>query len=168
MTAVVAVCENGGIGKDGALLFHIREDLRRFRQLTQGKTVILGRKTLATFPGGRPLKNRRNLILSHDPAFQVEGAEVVHSLPELLQAIQKVPEEQLCVIGGAAVYEMLLPYCTTAQVTKSYVTLKADTFFPDLDADSCWSLAEEGKIEEENGVRFQYLKYVNRSPRQWR
>ena len=168
MECIVNVTPDWGIGRHGELLVAISADLRRFRQLTQGKTVILGRKTLATFPGGRPLKNRRNLILSHDPAFQVEGAEVVHSLPELLQAIQKVPEEQLCVIGGAAVYEMLLPYCTTAQVTKSYVTLKADTFFPDLDADSCWSLAEEGKIEEENGVRFQYLKYVHRSPRQWR
>ena len=103
MECIVNVTPDWGIGRHGELLVAISADLRRFRQLTQGKTVILGRKTLATFPGGRPLKNRRNLILSHDPAFQVEGAEVVHSLPELLQAIQKVPEEQLCVIGGAAV-----------------------------------------------------------------
>lgn len=99
--------------------------------------------------------------MSHDPAFQVEGAEVVHSLPELLQAIQKVPEEQLCVIGGAAVYEMLLPYCNTAQVTKSYVTLKADTFFPGF---GCGFLLESCRRRENRRgkwVRFQYLKYVN-------
>lgn len=168
MECIVNVTPDWGIGRHGELLVAISADLRRFRQLTQGKTVILGRKTLATFPGGRPLKNRRNLILSHDPAFQVEGAEVVHSLPELLQAIQKVPEEQLCVIGGAAVYEMLLPYCNTAPGDKKLCNPKSGYFFSGF---GCGFLLESCRRRENrrgNGVRFQYLKYVNRSPRQWR
>ena len=168
MECIVNVAPDWGIGRQGALLVSISADLRRFRQLTLGKSVILGHRTLQTFPGGRPLKGRRNLILSRDPGLRVEGAEVVNSLPALFQAIRGTADAQLCVIGGAAVYTLLLPYCRTAQVTKSYVNLDADTFFPDLDADPDWILAEEGEMQEADGVQFQYLKYVNQNPKQWR
>ena len=105
MTAIAAVCENGGIGKDGALLFHIREDLRRFRQLTLGKTVVMGRRTLESLPGGRGLPDRRNLVLTRDLDFTAPGAEVIHDLAE-------VPEDAV-VIGGESVYRQLLPRCST-------------------------------------------------------
>ena len=164
MNLIVNVGPDWGIGRDGALLTPISADLKRFRQLTSGKTVILGRKTLATFPGGRPLKNRRNLILSRDPSFQVEGAEVVHSVEELFQAVAETPDEELWVIGGAAVYELLLPWCTAAEVTKNDAPDKADTFFPDLDRLPGWTLVETGPELVENGVSFRYLRYENTAP----
>ena len=132
MNAIVNVTENWGIGQDNRLLVTISDDLKRFRRLTTGRTVILGRKTLETFPGGRPLRGRRNLILSGNPSFYVNGATVVHSLAELRQAV--LPDEPLSVIGGASIYELLLPYCDAAFVTKTLLTPPAHRFFLYLDA----------------------------------
>ena len=164
MNLVVNVTENWGIGFENELLVTISADLKRFRALTMGKTVILGRKTLETFPGGRPLKGRRNLILSRSPDYAPEGAEVFRSLPELLDEVRKLDPEEVCVIGGASVYEALLPYCRTAQVTKTYVDREADRFFPDLDAMDNWKVEKVYDEEEENGIRFQYIDYVNTAP----
>ena len=162
MDLVVNVTENWGIGNQNELLVAISADLKRFRQLTTGRTVILGRKTLDTFPGGRPLKNRRNLILSTNLAYTVEGAEVVHSIEELKAAIS--PDEPVSVIGGASIYELLLPYCSEARVTKTLLTVPADRFFPDLDAMPNWHITETSEVLEENGIRFQYVDYQNDSP----
>lgn len=162
MNAIVNVTENWGIGQDNRLLITISDDLKRFRRLTTGRTVILGRKTLETFPSGRPLRGRRNLILSGNPSFYVSGATVVHSLAELRQAV--LPDEPLSVIGGASIYELLLPYCDTAYVTKTLISPPADRFFPNLDELPNWELADASDILEENGVRFQYLDYVNHNP----
>lgn len=162
MELVVNVTENWGIGMENNLLVTISADLKRFRQLTTGRTVILGRKTLDTFPGGRPLKNRRNLIFSGNPAYSVEGAEVVHTLDELKAVLQ--PGEPVSVIGGASIYELLLPYCRTARVTKTLLTVPADRFFPNLDALPNWQRTDASDILEENGIRFQYVDYVNTNP----
>ena len=159
MNAIVNVTENWGIGQDNRLLVTISDDLKRFRRLTTGRTVILGRKTLETFPGGRPLRGRRNLILSGNPSFYVNGATVVHSLAELRQAV--LPDEPLSVIGGASIYELLLPYCDAAYITRTLISPPADRFFPNLDELPGWELAEASEVLEENGVRFQYLDYVN-------
>lgn len=155
MNAIVAVDENWGIGRGGDQLCYISADLKRFKALTTGHPVILGRKTLATFPGGRPLPGRRNLILSRDPAFTVVGAEVYHDLESLLAAASV----DSFVIGGGSVYRALLPYCETVYVTKIMSTFEADTFFPDLDADPAWQVAEREEPLEENGLRFQYFTY---------
>ncbi len=156
MNLIVAVDRNWAIGKDGDQLVYISEDLRRFKALTLGRTVILGRKTLATFPGGRPLKGRRNLILSRDPDFAPDGAEVFRDLETLLAA---APEDAF-VIGGASVYAALLDRCDTAYVTKiSGRFPQADCFFPDLDAQAEWGIAEEGPKLEENGLEFHYVTY---------
>lgn len=155
MNAIVAVDENWGIGRGGDQLCYISADLKRFKALTTGHPVILGRKTLATFPGGRPLPGRRNLILSHNPDFAVEGGEVFHDLASLLSA---APEDSF-VIGGGSVYRALLPYCETVYVTKIMSIYKADTFFPDLDADPVWQVAEREEPLEENGLQFQYFTY---------
>ncbi len=163
MDLIVNVCENWGIGRDGNLLVSISADLKRFRLLTTGKTVILGRKTLRTFPGGRPLKNRTNLILSCS-GIQVEGAEVYKNLHDLYLRLKELDLSQVSVIGGASVYKALLPYCDKAYVTKTLCAPDADTFFPNLDQLENWRLAETGPILEENGVRFQYLDYVNDAP----
>jgi len=144
MNVIVAVDENWGIGKDGDQLVYLSQDLKRFKALTTGHPVILGRKTLATFPGGRPLKGRRNLILSRDPAFAQEGAEVFRDLEALRSAVS----EDAFVIGGASVYEQLLPWCDTAYVV-----------FPNLDRDPDWELAEEEPPLEQDGLFFHYVRY---------
>ena len=160
MFAVVNADLNWGIGKENQLLVTIRADLQRFRRLTEGKTVILGRKTLETFPGGRPLKNRRNLILSRDPSLSVAGAEVFHDLPSLLAALPKDTSD-VAVIGGASIYEALLPYCTHVYLTRTQTTHPADRFFPNLDRLPNWHIEHTSAPMEENGIHFQYLDYVN-------
>ena len=164
MQCIVNVTQDWGIGLRDELLVSISADLRRFRQLTTGGTVILGRKTLATFPGGRPLKNRTNLVLSSNRHLEIPGAQVLHSLPQLLAACRSVPPENLFVIGGASVYELLLPYCTRALVTKTLVHRPADRFFPDLDSLPNWSAVSQSEVLEEDGIPFQYVDYVNASP----
>ena len=165
MSLVVNVTQDWGIGRENQLLVSLPGDLRRFRQLTIGKTVILGRRTLATFPGGRPLPGRENFILSRDPAFQVPGARVFSDLPALLQAARALPDGSLCVIGGASVYAALLDYCSMAYVTKTFLSPPADRFFPDLDALTQWSVVERSPLQEENGVTYQYINYQNAAPK---
>lgn len=160
MNLIVAVDRNWAIGKDGDQLAYISQDLKRFKALTAGHSVILGRRTLATFPGGRPLKGRRNLILSRSPDFAPEGAEVFPNLDSLLKAARS----DAFVIGGASVYAALLDRCDTAYVTKIDRAFPgADCFFPDLDARPEWTVAEEGPELEETGLRFRYITYRRRS-----
>lgn len=164
MNCIVNVTENWGIGYHNQLLVSISADLRRFRQLTTGKTVILGRKTLETFPGGRPLKNRVNLVMSTNPSLEIPGAQVAHSLEELRTLCRRIPSEELCVIGGDSIYRLLLPYCVEALVTKTFSQPEADAFFPNLDELPGWSVRERSEIFEENGLHFQYVDYVNANP----
>lgn len=165
MQLVVNVTENWGIGMENQLLVTISADLKRFRQLTTGKTVILGRSTLATFPGGRPLKNRRNLVLSRNPNLIIEGAEVYPDIPSLLAAIKDLDQDSVSVIGGASVYEALLEYCDTAFVTKTLLTPPADRFFPNLDELPNWKIVSRSEVCEENGISYQYVDYINTAPR---
>ena len=160
MFQVVAVDKNWGIGNDGNLLFHISEDLKNFRRLTEGKTVILGRKTLATFPKGAPLKNRRNIILSRDESYTVEGAEVAKSVEEVSELLKNENTDNVVVIGGESIYRQMLHLCDTAVVTKIDAEAPAsDKFFPNLDEDENWYLAEESEVKEENGVKFKFCTY---------
>lgn len=157
MNLIVAVDKNWAIGKNGDQLVYIQEDLKRFKALTFGHPVILGRKTLETFPSGRPLKGRRNLILSRslDSAL-VNGAEVFSSLETLLS----IDLEDAFVIGGASVYAALLDRCDTAYVTKIDCGFQnPDCFFPDLDKRPDWSVSEEGQELEEHGIKFRYVTY---------
>ena len=158
MNLIVAVDENWAIGKGGDQLVYIRADLKRFKELTTGHPVILGRKTLATFPGGRPLKGRRNLILSATPGYEVEGAEVFADVDSLLA---EAPEDAF-VIGGESVYRTLLDRCDTAYVTKIQAAFPADRYFPNLDAHPDWETAEQGEMLEEEGNRFRYVTYRKR------
>ena len=158
MNLIAAVDENWGIGRDGDQLVYLPADLKRFQALTTGRTVILGRKTLATFPGGRPLKNRDNLILSKNPAFRPEGARVFASLEDLLDA---APADAF-VIGGESVYRALLAYCDTAYLTRIGASWPADAWFPNLDADPAWFAAEEEPPLEHAGIPFRYITYRRR------
>ena len=155
MKMIVAVDKNWGIGKNNDLLVSIPADMKMFRTETSGKVVVMGRKTLESFPGGLPLKNRTNIVLSGNLDYQVKGAIVVHSLQELLEEIKKYPKDQVYCIGGDSVYKMLLPYCDTAQVTKIDFAYEADRYFPNLDEDEAWKLT--GVSDEQT---YFYLEYV--------
>lgn len=155
MTAIVCVSQNWGIGRDGALLFHISADHKRFRAMTLGKTVILGHKTLETFPGGRPLKDRRNIVLSRRD-LKLDGAEVAHSFAEAAA----LGGDDAIVIGGASVYMALLDRCDRVYVTKVDADPDADSFFPNLDDNPDWRIDSESEVFEENGLKFQYVDYV--------
>ena len=165
MDAVVNVTENWGIGRENRLLVSISADLRRFRALTEGKTVIMGRKTLESLPHSRPLPHRRNLILSRDPNYRVESAEVFSSVTALLEMVKEILPDEVCLIGGASLYEALLPYCSRAFVTKTLCRLPADRFFPNLDELPNWQVAAASEVMEENDTCFQYVDYLNRKPR---
>lgn len=158
MNLIVAVDANWAIGKDGDQLCYIPEDLKRFQKLTTGHAVILGRRTLATFPGGRPLKNRRNLILSTQAGFQVEGGEV---FGDLAAALAAAPADSF-VIGGESVYRQALPYCDRAYVTRIEKAFPADRYFPDLDRDPAWELVEKTGPHHHEGLSFFYLTYCRR------
>ena len=157
MTAIVCVSQNWGIGRDGALLFRISADHKRFRALTVGKTVILGHKTLDTFPGGRPLKDRRNIVLSHRD-LDVPGAEIAHSF----DAAAALGGDDAIVIGGASVYMALLSRCDRVYVTKVDADPDADSFFPNLDDNPDWRIESESETFEENGLKFRSVDYVRK------
>ena len=155
MNVIVAVDQNWAIGKDGDQLVYLSEDLKRFKSLTTGHPVILGRKTLATFPGERPLKGRRNLIHSRSAGFAPAGAEVFSDV----EALRAAAPEDSFVIGGASVYRQLLPWCDTAYVTKIDRTFPADCYFPDLEQDPAWERTEESAPLEQDGIVYRYLTY---------
>lgn len=156
MQAIVAVSQSWGIGKGGDLLFRLPSDLRRFKAMTTGHTVIMGRKTLDSLPGGKGLPHRRNLVLSRQSDFAPDRAEVIHSVEDIL----KTAEDDAFVIGGQQVYEQLLPYCARVYVTKVLSDPEADAFFPDLDKLPGWKVASAGEMLTENGLSFQYVEYT--------
>ena len=151
---VVAADAGWGIGKNGTQTLVIPEDRRHFREVTGRGTVIVGRKTLADFPGGRPLKNRRNIVLTRDGSFTVEGAETAHSVEEALEKCRQ--DERVFVIGGESVYRALLPYCRRAHVTRIFARAENDAFFPALDTLPGWRLTDRGEERESAGLRYAF------------
>ena len=168
LKAIVQVCEDWGIGRDGGMVVANRADMRHFVRCTTGHPVIMGRRTLESFPGGRPLKDRRNIVLTRDRTFSRAGVEVVHSLDEALTAV--AGEQEAWVIGGAQVYEQLLPLCCEAQVTKNACIRPADTFFPNLDEDPTWHVVAQTEPtpialgEGDEGITYSFVTYA-RTPR---
>ena len=159
MDIVVAVTDGWGIGLGGTQTVVIPEDRKFFRTLTANSTVILGRRTLMDFPGARPLPKRRNIILTTDPNFTVNGGETAHSVAEALEMTQN--DGKVFVIGGASVYRQLLPYCKNAYVTRLYCQTEADSFFPDLDESPAWQLAEASERMKSGDVEYAFLRYEN-------
>ncbi len=145
MKLIVAVDKEWGIGYKGDLLARVRADLFNFRDLTTEKVVILGSNTLATFPGGRALKNRTNIVLHPSPEYAPENTTVVHSIDELLEEVKKYDTDDVFVIGGASVYRQMLPYCDTAYVTKFDKSFEKDVFFTNLDEDENWKLVKSSE-----------------------
>ena len=159
MNIIAAVDNNWAIGFRGQLLVSIPNDQRHFREETTGKVVVLGRKTLQTFPQGQPLKNRTNIILSTDPKYQVKDATVVHSVEELLEELKKYPSEDIYIIGGESVYRQMLPYCDTAHITKIDHEYQADTYFPNLDKDEEWEITADSDELTYFDIPYTFVKY---------
>ena len=164
MNAIVNVTSHWGIGKNGKLLVSIPTDLQRFRELTIQKTVIYGRKTMETFPGGRPLRDRENIILTRNPDFTVEGAVICHSLDELKSVLRDRYSDNLFVIGGESVYKLLVPHCEKAYVTFNYSELKADKFFPNLNRNENWYVTAIQPTQIEGPTPFRFVEYTNTKP----
>ncbi|MBQ8227917.1 MAG: dihydrofolate reductase [Clostridia bacterium] len=160
MKLIVNVDNEWNIGNDGDLVFPIREDMKFFRTTTSGKVVVMGRKTLDSFPGGNPLKNRVNIVLTRDNSFEREGAVITHSVEETLEKLKEYNSDDVYVIGGAEIYKMFLDYCDTAVVTHvDAVAEKADKKFPDISSKPEWTLCEKSEEKEENGIKFTFCTY---------
>ncbi|MFR8548141.1 MAG: dihydrofolate reductase, partial [Lachnospiraceae bacterium] len=147
MNMIVAVDKNWGIGKNNQLLVSIPADMKFFRETTSGHVVVMGRKTLETFPNGLPLRNRTNIVLTKNPHYHVKGAIVCHTVEEALEELKKYEDEEIYVIGGDSIYRQFLPYCKVAHVTKIDHVYEADAFFPNLDEKKEWVIT--GDSEEQ-------------------
>ena len=156
MEAIVAVYSDWGIGCCGTQPVVVPEDRRHFREVTAGAAVIVGRKTLGDFPGGKPLKNRVNIVLTGQD-IEIEGATVVHSVED---AIAEAAKTQRCLcIGGESVYRQMFPYIDRVYVTKIEAQPESDAFFPKLDGDEAWRIADEGEMREHEGLRYRFMTY---------
>ena len=140
----------------------IPEDMKFFRSETTGKVVVLGRKTLDTFPGGQPLKNRTNIILTRNPNYQVKGAIICHSVEEVLEELKKYNSEDVYIIGGDSIYKEFLPYCDVAHVTRTDHVYDADAWFPNLEEDPAWVLTGESEEETYFDLEFRFCRYERR------
>ena len=163
MNMIVAVDNNWAIGNKGDLLARIPGDHRFFREVTTGNVVVLGRKTLETFPQGQPLKNRTNIILSTKADYKVKDAVVVHSTDELLQELKQYESDRVYIIGGESVYRELLPYCDTVHVTKIDHNYEADAYFPNLDEMPEWEITADSDEQTYFDLTYVFYKYERRA-----
>ncbi len=156
MELIVAVYDDWGIGKDGTQPIALSADRKFFRETTRGAMVIVGRKTLADFPGGRPLPNRVNVVLTRQDIV-IEDVVICHSPEEAVEIAKSA--DRVMVIGGGSVYQQMLPYCDKAYVTKVHACPESDTYFPDLDADPQWNMTQVLQSGEENGIAYEMCLY---------
>lgn len=161
MNLIVAVDENWGIGKEGDLLKRISADMKNFRRITTGNVLILGRKTLESFPNGTPLPNRTHIVLTNQKDYAAkEGVILCHTVADALKQADSFEDKEVFVIGGGSVYRQFLPLCDKAYVTKIKDTYPADTYLENLDENKDWCLAENGERQEENGIAFSFCVYT--------
>ncbi len=161
MEALVAVDSNWGIGYKGNLLFRLKGDMTNFRLLTENNIVVMGRKTLESLPGSKCLKNRINIVMSHDISLNIPGGLVCNSITQLNNEIAKNINKKVYIIGGQNIYEQLISSCSSAYVTKIRSQSKADRFFPNLDILSEWEMVYESDVKDDNGLKYTFTKYVN-------
>ena len=163
MNIIVAVDKNWAIGYQNKLLNSIPEDMKFFRETTTGKVVVMGRKTLESFPNGRPLKNRTNVVITRQKGYEVPGAVVVHSVDEAMDYLKNFKSEDIYVIGGASIYEQMLPYCDVAHVTVMDYAYQAHTWFPDLDAMEDFVVAADSEEKTYFDLEYCFKMYVRKS-----
>ena len=159
MNVIAAVDKNWAIGKNNKLLVSIPADMKFFRETTTGKVVVMGRKTLESFPNGLPLKNRTNIVLTSNPAYEVQGAVVVHSKEELDRELKKYNSSDVYVIGGESIYRLLLSECDTAHITKISYEYEADAYFPNLDEDTDWEIVGDSEEQTYFDLEYYFYKY---------
>ena len=159
MQAIVAVDSNWAIGNKGQLLVSIPADQKNFRNITMGKTIVYGRKTLETFPQQVVLPGRRNIILSSRADYEVRNAEVVHDRQELLEAVKDLDPDNVFIIGGASVYREFLDDCDNCIVTFIDREYEADSFFPNLDKLPEWELIDESDEQVYFDITYTYRTY---------
>lgn len=159
MNLIVNVDKNWAIGKDNKLLVRIPADMKFFRETTTGKVVVMGRKTLESFPNGMPLKNRTNIVLTSNRAYKVKGAICVHSKEELDGELKKYDSEDIYIIGGESVYRMFLDQCDVAHVTKVDYAYQADAYFPNLDVRPEWKITADSEEQTYFDIEFHWIKY---------
>ena len=159
MNLIVAVYEDWGIGRDGTQPVALSADRKFFRETTRGSMVIVGRRTIEDFPGKKPLPGRVNLALTRSEG-EIPGFSVCHSPEEAMELAKSA--ENCFVIGGGSIYKQMLPYCETAYITKVHINPGSDTFFPNLEKDESWYLADTLQSGEENGIAYEMLLYKRR------
>lgn len=159
MNLIVAVDKNWAIGKENKLLVSIPQDMKFFRETTMGKVVVMGRKTLESFPGGQPLKKRTNIVITRDKNYSVKDAIVVHSVEEALEELKNYNSEDIYVIGGESIYRQMLPHCDVAHVTKIDHAYEADTYFPNLDEKEDWLVTGVSDEQTYFNLEYEFVRY---------
>lgn len=163
MNLIAAVDKNWAIGRNNKLLVSIPDDMKFFRETTTGKVVVMGRKTLESFPGKKPLKNRVNIVLTADQNYQVDGAVIVHDLDELHEELKKYPSEDIYVIGGESIYRQLLDECDVAHITKIDFAYEADAWFPNLDEKEEWVVTADSEEQTYFDLEYYFYKYEKKA-----
>ncbi len=159
MNLIAAVDKNWAIGNKNQLLVRIPADQKFFRETTTGKVVVMGRKTLESFPNGLPLKNRTNIVLTRNPDYQVSGAVVVHDEQELRRVLENYSSEDIYIIGGETVYRQFLDECDVAHITKIDFAYEADAYFPNLDERPEWRLAADSEEQTYFDLEYYFYRY---------
>lgn len=160
MNIIAAVDRKWAIGYQNKLLISIPDDMKYFRELTTGKVCVMGKNTLLSMPGGKPLRDRVNIVLTKDKDFKADGAVIVHSMEKALEKLKEYKTEDIFVIGGESVYRQFLPYADVAYITYIDYAYQADRYFPSLDETSEWKLSEESEEQTYFNVEYYYRKYI--------
>ena len=158
MYLIAAADKNWAIGKNGGLLYRLPQDMKFFRETTQGSVVVMGRKTLDSFPGGKPLKNRVNIVFTRNADFEREGVITCGSADELMKILDGYKDKNVFVIGGEQIYRLLLPYCTRAYITRVNAEAEADSYLPDLEKEG-WHITSESDTLTDNGIDFKFVVF---------
>ncbi len=163
MKLIAAVDKNWGIGNKGSLLVRIPEDMRFFKSKTVGNVVVVGRKTIDTFPGKKPLNDRVNIILTRDENYKCDGAVVVNSIEELLEKLKEYNSDDIYIIGGESIYNQMIDYCDTAYITYIDYSYESDAFFPNLEEKSDWKMIDESDEYTYFDVEYYHRTYTKRA-----
>lgn len=165
MHCIVAADQHWAIGRNNELLVRIPEDMKNFRRLTEKNVIVMGRKTLESFPGKKPLPNRVNIVLTRQKDYHVSDAVVVHDMEELREELKKYHTDRVYVIGGESIYREMLPYCADAYVTRLEYSYEADTWMPNLDKEQGWKLKEKGEEQTCFDLIYYFTVYENTDPK---
>ena len=163
MNLIAAVDKNWAIGRNNKLLVSIPDDMKFFRETTTGKVVVMGRKTLESFPGKKPLKNRVNIVLTSDNSYQVDGAVIVHDMDELHEELKKYNSQDIYVIGGESIYRQLLDECDVAHITQIDFSYEADAWFPNLDEKEEWVVTADSEEQTYFDLEYYFYKYEKKA-----